>query len=79
MSLGIHAFRLSVTTKSRRRFVAPEVGDLPLDLLITQSGENIHTQDGRAIALNQRIVRLLLTEDLTTLTTEDGDYININE
>lgn len=76
MSLGVFAFRLSVSTKHRRRFVSPTPGDLPLDLLITQSGENIHTQDSRAIALNHRIVRLLLTQDLNTIITQDGDFID---
>ena len=79
MSLGVYSFRLSVTTKSRRKFLAPQLDQIALDLLITQSGENIYTQDSRAIALNQRIARLLLTEDINTIITQSGDFINTNE
>lgn len=79
MSLGVFSFRLSVSTKQRRRVVAPQIEDIPLDLLITQSGENIHTQDSRNVALNHRIVKLLLTEDLNTIITQSGDFINTTE
>ena len=79
MSLGVFSFRLSVSTKQRRRVVVPQIEDLPLDLLITQSGENIHTQDSRNVALNHRLVKLLLTEDLNTVITQSGDFINTTE
>lgn len=79
MSLGVFSFRLSVSTKQRRRVVAPQIEDIPLDLLITQSGENIHTQDSRNVALNHRIAKLLLTEDLNTIITQSGDFIDTTE
>ena len=74
MSLGIFAFRLSVSTKHLRRSDA--FLDLPLDLLITQSGENLHTQNARNIGLNHQYVKMLNTQDYRLLLTQDGNTLN---
>lgn len=85
MSLGVFSFRLSVSTKQRRRVVAPQIEDIPLDLLITQSGENIHTQDSRNVALNHRIVTiedlpldLLITQSGENIHTQDSRNVALN-
>lgn len=74
MSLGVFAFRLSVSTKHRRR-IAAEAVELPLDLLITQDNQPLLTQNNKNIALNHRIVRYLLTQDDRSLITQAGDNL----
>lgn len=74
MSLGVFAFRLSVSTKHRRR-IAAEIGELPLDLLITQNDQPLLTQNNKNIALNHRVVRYLLTQDERLLITQAGETL----
>jgi hypothetical protein len=79
MSLGVYSFRLSVTTKSRRAISIAPSGDFIADLLFTEDGRPLLTQDLKNIALQQSISIILLTQSNDAIVTQRGELIDTVE
>jgi hypothetical protein len=79
MVLGVSGLRLSLSTFSFGSEAEEEVVAQPFDiynLLASQNGDLLLTQDEKPIRLNSQ--RFLLTQREVFLTTEQDDFLLIN-
>ena len=77
--MSLHtSLRLAISTLTTVRAKTPQPFDESLDLLLTQAGDYIITQDGLFLGVPPALLLYeLVTQDDLTIITQSGDIIEV--